>query len=228
MAIRPVFVATINGDTLVRSFDVEFEWHPGFAISQKRKSIEGLHEAAFKQAVANRLLEVSSKSLTSEGEALSAFNLKLKDDSGRIRTVECLFQGSKVFLQGGPFPDLYDVEPLQAKRDPRLQSHGRLTGFYYQGFMWPNVPTSAFYDWLYLNALRQNPVLSEFVMGFDGFTDIEFNPAKSLNCQAASVALYQSLVRRGQLDQALESPAAFLDCLQNRSLRDKAQGALFD
>ena len=45
---------------------------------------------------------------------------------------------------------------------------------------------------------------------FDAFTDIEFNPERSLNCQARSAALYRSLVHAGKLEEALSSQEAFL------------------
>lgn len=37
------------------------------------------------------------------------------------------------------------------------------------------------------------------LLEYDGFTDIEFNPQKSLNCQAKAAALYVSLCRNGLL-----------------------------
>ncbi|MEW6281612.1 MAG: hypothetical protein AB1758_23580 [Candidatus Eremiobacterota bacterium] len=57
----------------------------------------------------------------------------------------------------------------------------------------PTRPLTAFYDWLYVRALRQNPDESEQLRGYRGFTDIAFNPARSLNCQARSAALYVAL-----------------------------------
>ena len=42
----------------------------------------------------------------------------------------------------------------------------------------------------------------------DGFTDIAFNPKKSLNCQARSAALYVALARDGITEPwALDFPA---------------------
>ena len=52
--------------------------------------------------------------------------------------------------------------------------------------------------------------LAAAVETYDAFTDIEFNPEKSLNCQAAAAALYRSLVHAGRLDEALSSQEAFL------------------
>ena len=37
-------------------------------------------------------------------------------------------------------------------------------------------------------------------MAYDGFTDIVYNPNKSVGCQARSAALYVGLTRAGLLD----------------------------
>jgi hypothetical protein len=52
--------------------------------------------------------------------------------------------------------------------------------------------------------------LAAALAAYDCFTDIEFNPARSVNCQAYAVALYAALARTGRLKQALAAPAAFL------------------
>jgi hypothetical protein len=46
---------------------------------------------------------------------------------------------------------------------------------------------------------------------YDAFTDIEFNPERSINCQAYSLALYKALQERNILSEALASKQAFLD-----------------
>ena len=69
------------------------------------------------------------------------------------------------------------------------------------GQAYPTEPKTAFYDWLYLTALRQNPERAAVLLEYDGFTDIEFNPQKSLNCQAKAAALYVSLCRNGLLTE---------------------------
>ena len=52
--------------------------------------------------------------------------------------------------------------------------------------------------------------LSESVKIYQCFTDIEFNPKRSVNCQAHAVALYLSLCKLNLLEEALESPESFL------------------
>ena len=47
-------------------------------------------------------------------------------------------------------------------------------------------------------------------MDYQAFTDIEFNPKKSINCQAYSVALYVSLRQRGLLEETIKNKDSFL------------------
>ena len=210
MAKRPVFVPNVNGKRLVSAFFFDFSWAAGLSTSQKRKNIRSLHEVAARQRGLARVLEISSKSEHPLGVALSAFNLTLAAPDGTRSFVENFFQASKVFAGGGPFTDLLSVSPADAKRDPRLRNSGALRCFRFAGLDWPLQPTTAFYDWLYITALQQNPELARQLVEFDGFTDIEFNPERSLNCQAASAATYVALVRTGRLEMAMASRDAFL------------------
>ncbi len=180
------------------------------APSQKQKNIRTLHLAAADKRGLKNVLEISTKSENPLGVALSAFNLQLITSSGLQGNIENLFQASKVFERGGPFVDLLDMRAAQAKSDQRLKQSGTLKGFRLEGVDWPLQPTTVFYDWLYLSALKQKPDLAEQLASYDGFTDIEFNPARSLNCQAASAALYVSLQKRNELDTTLVSAEPFL------------------
>lgn len=191
---------------------VDFRWFAGMAVSQKQKSIASLHETAIKKGLCGRPLEVSSKSPTSIGVALSAFNLgSASRRSQRHYTVETVFQSSKVFENGGPYRDLLYRTSREAKKDPRIQESGRLLHFDYFGTIWELEPKTAFYDWLYVNALAKNPELMDKARLYDAFTDIEFNPDRSINCQAYSLALFQALEERNLLSEALASKDSFLD-----------------
>src|SRR5712672_2495974 len=105
MAERPVFVPSTTGSQLVQEIHIRFPWHPGLAPSQKKKNVFELHHAALARGL-GPLLEISSKSELDVGQRLSAFHLKIEAE-GETTTVECAFQGSKVFEFGGPFPDLF-------------------------------------------------------------------------------------------------------------------------
>jgi hypothetical protein len=202
--------------SFVREKPVEFRWHAGLAVSQKQKSIAELHASAKVALGIERILEISSKSPDALGIALSAFNLKLDCGDRRV-PVEVAFQSSKVFLGGGPYLDLLDATPREAKADARLKQSGRLRTFIFQGTEWPLQPATVFYDWLYLSALAQNPQLAEPLAEYQAFTDIEFNPEKSINCQARSAALYVGLRQEGMFDEALLSSEAYLRLMLGQS-----------
>jgi len=210
----------VKGNALVIPIDVEFKWVAGMAASQKQKSIRLLHEAAAKRNV-SKVLEISSKSESLLGVKLSAFNLHVVTPCGLKITVENAFQAGKIFQHGGPYLDLLEKTPREAKKDSRLNTSGDLVGFCLEGQDWPTRPLTVFYDWLYLSALRQSPTLAEHLLAFDGFTDIEFNPERSLNCQAASAALFVALSRRGEFETATSSREAFLDRLAASSVTSR-------
>ncbi len=213
MATRPVFVPKRSKTSFVLEAPVDFDWSAGLSVAQKQKSILALHQAAQKRFPIHAPLEVSSKSTNPLGVALSAFNLSLRLSDGAEVSVESAFQSSKSFELGGPYVELLRASAKDAKRDPRLRDSGRLTSFVFEGQEWPLRPLTAFYDWLYLQALAQHPELAAQLVAHDAFTDIEFNPERSLNCQARSCALYVSLYREGLLDQALKDRKGYLDLL---------------
>lgn len=225
MAQRPVYVPIVEESLFVKTEFVEFKWFPGMSVSQKQKSIDSLHEAT-KTSLPNvgKMLEISSKSRDSLGVALSAFNLSFTTlKQQRTLTIECAFQGSKVFQRGGPYVDIFEMTPREAKKDKRLLTSGRLTGFKFFGKEWELEPRTAFYDWLYVSALRKRTELAEQVIEYSAFTDIEFNPERSINCQAYSAALYVSLFKLGILDEAIASKESFLETIKNASINNAQQ-----
>lgn len=213
MAVRPVFIPETSLVGVTEKM-LDFKWHPGMSATQKKKSVIELHNVA-KENGLNNILEISSKSELDLGIKLSAFNLLITTKKhNNSFTVETAFQGSKVFKSGGPYRDLFGMDSRAAKKDIRLRESGSLIGFSFYSHSFPLIPRTYFYDWLYINALVQNAELSEAVMKFNCFSDIEFNPKKSINCQAHAVALYISLRNHGCLDKALESPDSFLNFCQ--------------
>lgn len=232
MAQRPIFMADPTAAGWVRVETVEFQWHAGFSLAQKQRSIQDLHDAGARHCATNgaalRFLEISSKSPDASGVALSAFNLMRRDVGRAAAPLECAFQGSKVFRDGGPYTDLFRAGPLEAKRDPRLRNAGPLQGFHFAGVDWPLTPVTAFYDWLYLTSLAENPALAEACLAYDGFTDIEFNPAKSLNCQARAAALFVALTRGGHTAAEWSDQAGFLALMQNGGRVAQPRQASFD
>lgn len=211
MAKRPIFIPGKNNSELVNDIYVEFNWYPGFSVSQKERSIRSLHESAKKHGISN-VLEISTKSELVLGRELSAFNLIYKTGSEHM-VVEAAFQGSKVFENGGPFTDIYKMSGSESKKDNRIRNSGRLLAFELLGDHWGLEPKTAFYDWLYINAIHQNPALATQVIQYEGFSDIEFNPEKSFSCQARSAALYVALKKTSMLNIALSGKEAYLQII---------------
>ena len=184
------------------------------SIKQVQKSVVSLHEAAVTQLRVDKVLEISTKSLDPVGVKLSAFNLMINSPN-RSYSVECAFQASKVFERGGPYVDLLLATSKEAKLDPRLKGSGHLKGFKFYNMSWKLEPRTAFYDWLYINALHKHPDLASEVLKYRAFSDIVFNPERSVNCQAHSAALYVALHERGMLlPEVLKNRDAYLDAIK--------------
>jgi hypothetical protein len=215
MAERPIFVPAKDAPGFVKEISLAIPWASGFAPVQKKKNIKSLH-AAGKAKGLWPILEISTKSDDVAGQRLSAFYLKVQSAIGEI-PLECAYQGGKVFERGGPYSDLFEGEPREAKRDHRLQDSGRLVRFEFEGHNFPLQPMTVFYDWLYLTAVYPHRQwLKDRLtnrISYAGFTDIEFNPSKSVNCQARSCALFVALVEKDILDTAIQSPESFVELM---------------
>lgn len=204
---RPIFVAERDGPSPVAEIPVRFLWTRGTAAEVKARNVAALHAAARSRGF-ECLLEASTKSPLDIGRRLSAFNLVLRVGD-RDASLESAYQASKVFADDGPFADLIDRPAVEAKRDRRLRASGALISFAHAGERFPVKPKTVFYDWLYLQAARRCPDLIEAAAAFGGYTDIEFDPARSVNCQARALATIVGLMHRGQLDLAADSFASF-------------------
>lgn len=191
MATRPAWKYD-NAKRKIVQENFSFDFNPGFSKVQKQRNIIALHEK-----IGKKTLEISTKSFDNLGIKLSAFNLKL---DGHL--LECVFQSSKQFELGGPFTDLLNVHPKNAKRDERLKNSGKLISFIYKGVSFPITPKTIFYDYIYINAVKQCISNGEIqqILEFEYFTDIEFIPTKSINCQARSIAMIKAmLIEFGQI-----------------------------
>ena len=191
MAERPAWTIE-NG--IVISWNFEFTWNGGFAVSQKRKNINNLHQSIL-VGTGNRALEVSSKGEVELGNQLSAFNMRT---NGVF--IENVFQSSKQYENGGPYLDLLNVEPKDAKRDERHKTSGRLVAFVRDNVEWPLEPKTAFYDYIYVKTVVENFGCGLDLTEYQWFTDIEFNPKKSLNCQARAITIYQLIQEMGTFE----------------------------
>lgn len=201
MANRPVYVP-MNQAPYYKAIDIEFVYNRGLNIKQKQKNILAIHEIFMQRYPEKSILEISSKSLQPLGVLLSAFNLKKYVPSiQKSIPVENIYQGGKVFEQGGPFVDLYQTTAKQSKKEERLRTSGRLISYYYENEFLPLNPIETFYNWLYINALMENQELAEQILEYNAFTDIEFNPRTAINCQAKAAAIYIALHNLGLLDR---------------------------
>lgn len=228
MATRPIFIPTdpnlsnnhINIDDLVQIKNVDFTWHTGLTINDKQQSIASLHENAKQIDNISKILEISTRSTEIIGVALSAFNLKIKSGKGRNFSVESVYQSSKVFSGNHgeiQYLDLLYKSPAEAKTDSRLKTSGNIIAFRTFGKKekeWDVNPISAYYNWIYLNALMQHPEYHEPLFKYHAFSDIEFNPKKSLNCQAYTTALFCSLYKNNLLEEIMKTPQDFLSLYQ--------------
>ncbi len=200
-ASRPIFIPVPGTSQLVSEVSLQFEWSMGMARTQKQKSVQSFHAVANKNGYSNPL-EISTYSLQSIGVQLSAYNLLFKS-SKSCGTVEELYQKSKVLNKTN--------ESVLTDGDEKLKGRQPLH-FIFEDYKWPLKPLSGFYDWLYINALHQNKDLANRVLEFNAFTDIAYNPKKSLSTQARSVALYVALMQLGKIEQ-IKDPKEFLELL---------------
>jgi len=209
-AIRPVFAPGVDADVPVITHRVHFEWHPGLAPERQRLCIDSLHAAAAGVLPpGHRVMEVSSRSREWAGRCLSAFNLSIRLPGVGTVPLESAYQCAKVFADGGPFPGWLDLPPASLRRRLSGFDSRSLRGFSLLGVEWPLEPPTLFYDWLYAHSVAARPDLLELASRQHAFTDIAFNPKRSLACQAMALARAVFLHRRGLLDAALASPEAF-------------------
>jgi len=214
MAEKKVFIT--SADNYYTEHMVKYTYYSGFAVSQKQKSIASLHSTLKEEFPGKKILEVSTKSTDELGIQLSAFNLKFyHEELGDYRWIENVFQSAKVFENGGPYKDLLNVAPKDAKRDERLTTSGKLKAFNLYGIDWPLEPKTMFYDWIYITALKRQSALAKQIVDYDIFTDIEFNHKKSINCQARAAAIFVSLVKKNELEAKTSSPDEFATIYEN-------------
>lgn len=186
-----------------------FEFFGGFAISQKRKTIESFHAAIKKDSI-NNILEVSRKNENYLGVLLSAFNLLITIDNKKY-PVECVYQSSKIF-DDIQYKECLYMMPADAKKfvKEKVETNNfSLTGFRFRNIVFPLKPNSLFYDYLYIFALSQNIDLALKIIDYDCFTDIEFNHKKQYASQARSCALFKYLYINNQVDGFLLNPLLF-------------------
>lgn len=202
MAVRPVFVPKPDRGPLVEIVNFDIVWHGGFALSQKQKNVSELHRAAERAGI-GPVLEISTKSPLEVGRRLSAFSLKL-EVTGEFKSLESVYQSSKVFSVSGQHLELMDMDPYQAKKEVRRLGLGEIVAFEFEGKKYPTEPKNAFYDWLYLRAIAPHEDWIKRNLHFSAYSDIEFNPNRSINCQGRAVAEFHALSMRGVASDCMD------------------------
>lgn len=220
MAIRPVFTVREEAPFYEQE-NIGFSFYSGLSLTQAQKSVSSMHAVYKEKNPDIKVLEISTKSTNLLGIKLSAFNLMYRLSNGHEYCIESVFQSGKCFADGTQFPDLLYVSPYEAKKDERIRQHGDVDHFMLERISFPNNPPTFFYDWLYANALRQHPRLVEELMQYSAFTDIAFNPQRSINCQARSAAIFVSLLKTNILSEALSSPNMFRQIVYGHLLDQK-------
>lgn len=243
---------------------IEFEWFSGMSWQQKQKSslsmLLKLKESGYMP------IEISRRSIDQDfGVQLSAFNLKLNkinvenifqaykklNDGGpyldllhvnpksakndcRIQTSEskkpCLTYN--IEYKNSKF---YDDERVCEFCKNRLKRH--LIGFTSNKTCWDINPKSMFYDAIYISALLQNKHLSNRLIDYNAFTDIEFNQKivysqvkGPFNCQARSCAIFVTLKNANytdnQITDLMQSPKK-MQALYDNDVSSTEQQTLF-
>ena len=196
----------VNEEKVFDEEIVSFTYIKGMAFSQKVKNALSFYSSIQQQFPNARILEISTKSSSELGVALSAFNLLLNG-----RPVESVYHSSKVFTDGTCYDFLIDYSPRDAKRFVRenRKGEGELKCYRYNGEDIPLSPRTLFYDYIYIKALMQIPELSDSLRDYDIFTDIEFNEKKGVNCQARACAIYSYMLRSNSVEKYMTSMKTF-------------------
>lgn len=206
----------VNEEKIFDEEIVAFTYIKEMAFSQKVKNVLSFHSSIQEQFPTARILEVSTKSSNPLGVTLSAFNLMLDG-----RSVESIYHSSKVFSDGTCFDFLRDYEPRDTKRFIREHGGSQLKCYQFDGREVPLEPKTLFYDFIYIKALLQNPMISKHLKDYDLFTDIEFNEKKGLNCQARACAIYSYMLRTGTVEKYIASMETFKDMYDFREQQSK-------
>lgn len=169
MANRPIYIATGDINNPFTEDNINFEWVYGYSYINKCKRRDSLKSEIAKIYNIDNWLEVSSISDKDIGKRLSALNLMLTLTSNNKYSVEDIYQKSKIYKDN------------------------HIIGFKFNNTEFENTPYGMYYDYIYMVALYQNSDYHELIKDYYLFTDLFFNPNKSLNTQARAIAIFKTL-----------------------------------
>ena len=169
MANRPIYISTGNINNPFIEDTITFEWIPGYSYVNKCKRRDSLKNSIAKKYNIDKWLEVSSISDKDIGKKLSALNLMITLTNNKSYPVETIYQCSKVYKDSS------------------------IIGFKFHNTEFENNPYGMYYDYIYMVALYQNKDYHKLIKDYYLFTDLFFNPNKSLNTQARAAAIFKTL-----------------------------------
>lgn len=207
MAVRKVYLP-VNGFPYVREIPVTFPWSNG----SRHQIIQAVQEAFHSLHPDIPALEVSLASPQPEGVGAAAMKLPLRLASQEQEIpVGIIYQASRVFENGGPYPELLQCSRQTVQKERRLQQSGKCVRYQLEEREFPLEPHPyAFFNWLYGRALLQNPEKAEGILKFGAFTDLDLGSAKKdKNSPARAAAVYAGLAAAGRLS-CLDSYEAFV------------------
>ena len=97
-----------------------------------------------------------------------------------------------------------------------------------EGRFFGNEPKDFFYNWIYIKALCENPRYVDMLDVYTAFTDIEFNPKKSINCQAKAIAIAAGLKKAGLLENYIADDQQFLKEVYHRETLESYEQMTFN
>lgn len=239
-AKRVAFFSIQNWTLGSRAYEekvVEFEWFSGMSWQQRQKSsLSMLHELS---TLGYTPIEISRRAVDQDfGAQLSAFHLKLNkinvenifqaykkfNDGGPY--FDLLYVDPKLARNDCRLQTYESKKPCQTYQVEyknkgfydddavctfcRTRKSRRLTNFTSGKEEWDTEPKSMFYDAIYIAALLQNKQLSDRLLNYNAFTDIEFNQQIAysqlkgpFNCQARSCAIFVTLKNANYSDEQI-------------------------
>jgi hypothetical protein len=130
-----------------------------------------------------------------------------------MKSLESVYQSSKVFSRSGQIKYLIDLDPFEAKKEIRARADGDIIAFRFEGKDFPTEPKNAFYDWLYIKSIKPHEKCISNNLNYAGYSDIEFTPDRSINCQGRAVAEFHALTMRNSAAEYADDFEGFRNLL---------------
>lgn len=206
MAVRKVFLS-LTEYPYVKEISVTFPWLNGAKQQNVQAVLDAFHDV-YPDVPA---LEVSLASSQPEGIGAAAMKLPFCLKTQQDVPVGMVYEASKVFADGGPYPELLQLPSRKRGKNCPQPKDGKCIGYRLEETDYPVQPYPyAFFNWLYGCTLRRNPEQAGGVLKFGAFSDLDLGSSKKdRNSPARAAAVYAGLAAAGKLD-CYESFEAFV------------------